>query len=202
MLAYSVLSKLNDLKDWFIALGPLGAFLIALVDSFIPLPGGSDFAVIGLSSQTPSLAPIVVLAATSGSVIGSTVVYLGARRAGAAALARVSPERRERVENLVGRYDLLALGIPAMLPPPFPFKVFNLTSGVLKIRVERFVFAVTAGRIIRFTTEAVLAIKFGDDAVTIVKQHGLVILGVFVVLGLSFWAWRSFAARRESAVEE
>jgi hypothetical protein len=35
-----------------------------------------------------------------------------------------------------------------------------------------------------------------------VKRHGLVILGVCVVLGLSFWAWRVFAARRESAVGE
>src|SRR5688500_13781770 len=98
--------KLASLKDWFIALGPFGAFLIALVDSFIPLPGGPDIAVIALTAQNPALAPLIVLAATIGASIGATIVYLGARVAGVAALKGVSPERRARVEHLLGRYDM------------------------------------------------------------------------------------------------
>ena len=43
--------KLDSIKTWFIAFGPLGAFLISLVDSFIPLPGGADLAVIVLSAS-------------------------------------------------------------------------------------------------------------------------------------------------------
>ncbi len=201
MLAFDVLAWLGRMMEWLIALGPLGALLIGLVDSFIPLPGGSDFAVIGLSIRTPALAPVTVLAATAGSVTGSTLVYLGARRAGAAALKRFSAERRERVENLLGKYDVLALGVAAFLPPPFPFKIFNVAAGVLKITPLRVVGALLVGRLARFSTEAALAVAYGEQATAIVKRHGLVVVGAVAAIAVAFWAYRSLSGRRAGAVE-
>jgi membrane protein YqaA with SNARE-associated domain len=201
MLAFDVFAWLGKMMEWLVALGPLGALLIGLVDSFVPLPGGSDFAVIGLSIRTPALAPVTVLAATAGSVTGSTLVYLGARRAGAAALKRFSAERRERVENLLGKYDVYALGIAAFLPPPFPFKIFNIAAGVLKITPLRVVGALLVGRLTRFSTEAALAVAYGDQATEIIKRHGLVVLGVVVAIGLMFWGYRTLSARRARTVE-
>src|SRR5215470_16473501 len=87
-----VLAALSKLAALFIAMGPLGAFLLALVDSFIPIPGGTDLAVVLLSAQAPSLAAVVVLGAAAGATLGSTVLYLGAHKAGDAALKRFSPE--------------------------------------------------------------------------------------------------------------
>lgn len=194
--------KLDALKNWFIAFGPFGAFLISLIDSFIPLPGGADLAVIALSAQSPSLAPVTVLAATAGAVIGSTLLYLGARRAGAAALSKLAPERRERIENLLGRYDMVSIAVAALLPPPFPFKAFNLTAGVLKIRWVRFVVAVAVGRFVRFSIEAVLAVQFGDEAMVIIKRHGLKVLGVVAIAGLAFWAYRRYRSRSAAVAEE
>lgn len=194
--------KLAQLTNWFIAFGPLGAFLISLLDSFIPLPGGADFAVIVLSTKAPAMAPVTVLAATAGAVIGSTTLYLGARRAGSAALSKIAPERRERIENLLGRYDVVTIATAAVLPPPFPFKAFNLTAGVLKIHWVRFVAAVAAGRLLRFSLEAVLAVKFGDEAVDIIKRHGLEVLGVVVLAGVAGWAWRRFVIRSAAKAEE
>ena len=196
MVAPNILSWLDKLKNGMVALGPFGAFLIALLDSFVPIPGGTDLAVIALSAREPALAPVTVLAAVAGSVIGSTIVYIGARKAGQAALARVKPQRRERVENLLGRYDVLALAVSAMLPPPFPFKVFNLAAGVFKLQIGRVVLAVAIGRLVRFSIEAVLAVQYGEAALDIIKRHGIVIVGIVAVLGLTWWAWRAVAARR------
>ena len=202
MVAPNILSWLDKLKNGMVALGPFGAFLIALLDSFVPIPGGTDLAVIALSAKDPALAPVTVLAAVAGSVVGSTIVYMGARKAGKAALARIKPDRRERVENLLGRYDVAAVAVAALLPPPFPFKVFNLSAGVFKLKVARFVLAVLIGRFVRFSVEAALAIRYGEAALEMIKQHGLVVLGVVAALGVAFWAWRTVAARRAAPVGE
>jgi membrane protein YqaA with SNARE-associated domain len=202
MVAPNILGWLDKLKNGLVALGPFGAFLIALLDSFIPIPGGTDLAVIALSARDPGLAPVTVLAAVAGSVVGSTIVYMGARKAGKAALSRIKPERRERVENLLGRYDVAAVAVAALLPPPFPFKVFNLSAGVFKLKVARFVLAVVIGRFVRFAVEAALAIRYGEAALEMIKRHGLVVLGVVAALGVAFWAWRTVAARRAAPVGE
>jgi membrane protein YqaA with SNARE-associated domain len=189
---------LGRISDTFVALGPLGALLIALVDSFIPLPGGPDLAVVVLSAKSPVLAPVVVLAATLGACIGSTFVYLAARRAGVAALRRINPDRRARIENLLGRYDMLAIVGAAVCPPPFPFKAFNLAAGVFRVSTLRFVVAIFLGRGIRFGIEAALAVRFGDQALDLLKQNGVVVLLVLVALGVVFVVWHRFVRRRDS----
>jgi membrane protein YqaA with SNARE-associated domain len=192
MLAFSALlpawlqSTLGRLSDTFVALGPLGALLLALVDSFIPLPGGPDLAVVILSAKSPTLAPLVVLGATTGACIGATAVYLAARKAGVAALRRVRPERRARIENLLGRYDVLAIIGAAICPPPFPFKAFNLAAGVFRVSIPRFVLAIFLGRGIRFGIEAALAVRYGDRAVDLLKENGLIVFLVLVVTAVAF----------------
>src|SRR5262245_13051820 len=139
MAAHLFILGLDKLKDWFIALGPFGALLLALLDSFIPIPGGTDAAVVILAYGSPATAPLTVMAATVGSVTGATLLYLGARRAGQAALARFSPEKRDRIEHLLGRYDVFVIAGAAFAPPPFPFKLFNLAAGAFEVHVARFV---------------------------------------------------------------
>ncbi len=192
------------IKDFFanlggklIGFGATGLFAIALLDSaFVPLPGGPDAAMIILSAAAPAWMPLYALAATIGSTIGCAVLYLIARRAGASILKRVSAERRDRIENLLGRYDMLAVMVPAILPPPFPFKPFVLCAGVFKLKLWRFVVAIFTGRAARFLIEGWLAVKFGDEAYSIIRQHGLkVLIGVAAVL-LVFFAIKFYRSRR------
>lgn len=189
---FGIRTSLQTLVEWLKALGPFGLFGISLVDSVgIPLPGGPDSVMILLSANNPALMPFYALAATAGSAIGCTVLYLVARRAGAAALKRVAPERRTKIENLLGRYDLIAVMVPAVLPPPFPFKPFVLCAGVFKLNTWRFITAIFIGRAVRFLIEGWLAIRFGEDAGRIIKQHGWkVLIGVVViaaiVIGLTY----------------
>ena len=190
-------SSLENLLEWLKALGPLGLFGISLIDSAgIPLPGGPDLVMILLSANKPALMPVYALAATAGSAIGCTLLYLVARRAGIAALKRISPAKRDRIENALGRYDLIAVMVPAILPPPFPFKPFVLGAGVFRLTTWRFITAVFIGRAVRFLIEGWLAIEFGEDAAVIIKQNGWVVLAAVALGAACFFIVRFLRARR------
>jgi len=173
LMLFGIKSGLQNLLEWLKAFGPLGLFGISLVDSAgVPLPGGPDAVMIWLSANNPTMMPLYALAATAGSALGCTLLYLIARRAGAAALGRVTPSKRDRIENLLGRYDMIAVMVPAVLPPPFPFKPFVLCAGVFKLKTWRFITGIFIGRSVRFLIEGWLAIRFGEDASRIITRHG------------------------------
>ena len=113
-----------------------------------------------------------------------------------AALRRVRPERRDKIENLLGRYDMLAVMIPAILPPPFPFKPFVLAAGAFKFKIPRFVTAIFLGRAIRFLLEGWLAIQFGQDAFDLIKQNGLKVLLIVLALLAVFFATQVYRRKR------
>jgi membrane protein YqaA with SNARE-associated domain len=192
-----VKSSLETFGTWLMGFGVFGLFTITLLDSaFLPLPSGPDLIMITLSVAEPKWMPVYALAATIGSTIGCTLLYMAARRAGVRALRRVSVERRERIENLLGRYDMLAVMIPSLLPPPFPFKPFVLSAGVFKLQTMRFVIAIFVGRALRFLVEGWLAVEFGEEAWPLIKRHGLKVLiavGVIFIasLALKFYRLRS-----------
>lgn len=195
-------SALQSLLEWLMAFGSLGLFGISLVDSAgIPLPGGPDAVMIWLSASTPALMPLYALAATAGSAIGCTLLYLIARRAGVVALNRLKPEKRARIENLLGRYDLIAVMVPAVLPPPFPFKPFVLCAGVFRLKTWRFITAIFIGRAVRFLIEGWLAIRFGDDAGRIIKQHGWKVLIAVAVVAAGAFSLRFLWARTRRSKE-
>jgi len=158
---------------------------------------------IWLSANNPALMPLYAFAATAGSAIGCTVLYMVARRAGEAALKRVTPGKRDRIENLLGRYDLIAVMVPAVLPPPFPFKPFVLCAGVFKLKTWRFITAIFIGRGIRFFIEGWLAVSFGEDAGRIIRAHGWKVLVVVAIIALVWLGLGLVRARRSpgSAME-
>ncbi len=203
---FGVGRKLAELGEWLMAFGALGLFGIALLDSaLIPLPSGPDLVMIALSAGDHAKMPFYALAATLGSTIGCTILYLMARRAGAAALSRVKLEKRQRIENLLGRYDMLAVMLPAVLPPPFPFKPFILSAGVFKLKLERFILAIFIGRAVRFLIEGWLAIQFGDEASNLIKRHGLKVLlavGVIIIVFLAVKFYKGKGRPPSLAVDE
>jgi len=194
---FGIKSSLETMGEWLKTLGPMGLFAISLVDSAgVPLPGGPDAVMILLTAQRPWLMPLFAIAATVGSTIGCALMYLIARRAGVIALRRVSAERRERIENLLGRYDMFAIMIPAILPPPFPFKPFVLSAGVFKLKISRFVTAIFIGRAARFLIEGWLAVEFGEAAGDRIKQHGLKVLLAVGAILLLVVALKIYRTRR------
>ena len=57
--------------------------------------------------------------------------------------------------------------VPAMIPPPFPFKAFVLAAAVFQMNFLHFLLAISAGRIVRFLILSVLILKFGPQAVAL-----------------------------------
>ena len=160
------------IKDWLIGFGAFGVFGIALLDAaLIPIPGGPDAVVMTLSHLNHAMMPVYVLAAVLGSTLGCLVPYWIGRASGEAALRRFSPEKRERATRLIDRYDVWAMLVGAVLPPPFPFKVFLISAGVFRMKVWRFLAALAIGRSLRFVLEGVLAVRYGEQAMDVFRHH-------------------------------
>jgi membrane protein YqaA with SNARE-associated domain len=127
--------------------------------------------------------------ATSGSAVGCWILYLVSRRAGARALNRFSERKRVRVKNLIERYDMMAVLVATLLPPPFPFKLFVVTAGVFRFSLVRFMLAIIVGRGFRFLLEGYFAVRYGAEAKEILAKYypwiglGLVIgIVLFVII--------------------
>ena len=163
---------LEALKAKVLTLGIPGLFVVSFLDSVgVPLPGGADVLVMLLSWQRPAdLFPIAFVAAL-GSLLGSFVLYRIARTKGDAIMSRFPRDKQDRVKEKFRRNDILALLVAMLGPPPLPTKVFVLVAGVVRMDWRRFMAAVTAGRLIRFLGEAYVAVKFGDRAAQILKEH-------------------------------
>lgn len=199
---------LTGLMDWFknlkatlIGFGALGIFLIALMDAaFIPMPGGPDVVVITLSIATPALMPLYVLTAMAGSTIGSLILYFIALKGGQAALRKFSAEKRAKVQKALDEYDIWAMLVAAVMPPPFPFKLFVLSAGAFRMKLWRFVLAMVLGRGFRFVLEGLLAVRYGEQATEILKQHSVKIgLGIAATIILALLVKMLLNRRQESA---
>lgn len=180
-------SVLKSLQAVLVGFGAFGLFAIALLDAgMIPLPGGPDVALMTLSHLNNSMTPVYVLAVTIGSTLGCLFPYYIGLKTGEAALRRFSPEKRARVTALIDQYDLWAMLVGAVLPPPFPFKIFLITAGVFRMKVWRFLIALLIGRSIRYSLEGWMAVTYGDQAMTVFKQHypkiGLALAGLIVLI--------------------
>lgn len=189
-----ITSGLTHVKDFLLAYGPAGLFAIALLDSaLIPLPAGPDVVMILLTIQHPAWMLIYAAAATIGSVAGCLILYYISRRAGRHALERFSETKQARVKQLIERYDVLSVLVASILPPPFPFKLFVITSGVFGLNVVRFAIAITVGRAFRFLLEGYLAVRYGEHAEGLFKQYfpwiglGLALLIILVFVGRVLW---------------
>lgn len=195
-----IMDWFKNLKATLIGFGALGIFFIALMDAaFIPMPGGPDVVVITLSIATPALMPLYVLAAIAGSTLGSLILYFVAFKGGQAALRKFSEEKRARVQKALDQYDIWALLIAAVMPPPFPFKIFVLSAGAFRVQLWRFVLAMILGRGFRFVLEGWLAVRYGEQATEILKQNGAKIgLGVAAAIVLAFLIKLLLNRRQES----
>jgi membrane protein YqaA with SNARE-associated domain len=171
-LLLGVGGALKSLQATLVGLGALGILAIAFLDAaLIPLPGGPDVVVMTLSHLNHAMMPVYVLAAVIGSTFGCLVPYWIGFKTGQAALRKFSEDKRARVSELIARYDMWAMLVGAVLPPPFPFKLFLLTAGVFRMKTWRFLIALAIGRTLRFTLEGWMAVQYGDQAATIFKQH-------------------------------
>jgi membrane protein DedA with SNARE-associated domain len=113
---------------------------------------------------------------------------------------RFKRENIEKVERAYARYGFLAIAIPALLPPPMPFKIFVATAGALEYPRWKFLVTVMLARAFRYYLEGILAVFYGRRVLAFMLDNGLVIITicgtVAVVLVLIF---ALFSRRNEQA---
>ena len=84
-----------------------------------------------------------------GSTAGCFVLYTIARKGGEAFLRRRFSEAQiERGLGLFRRHGLLAVIVPAMLPPPTPFKLFVLLAGLAGVRPVAFTLGIAIALVV------------------------------------------------------
>jgi membrane protein DedA with SNARE-associated domain len=187
------------LQSW----GPLGAMLLAVLDSAgIPLPAGVDALVILVAIAQPDRALVTAALAVLGSAIGCMVLYGIARKGGSGYLEKhaCSP-RAMRFRHWFRQYGLLTVFIPALVPIPLPVKVFVLSAGCLGTRASTFLLVVLAARIPRYFGLAWLGAQLGEESTPWLKAHAwhlaAIALALFAVLYLMV-RYRAAASARSS----
>ncbi len=149
-------------------LTPFGLVLLAALDSSLVffLPLGIDFVLILLAARKPELFWMYAALATVGSIAGTAATFWIGRKVGEHGLSRfVKASRLKRVQERVGNSAAVTIAALAIIPPPFPFTAFVLTSGAGHVNAWAFFITLGAVRIIRFTAEGALAAHYGKGII-------------------------------------
>jgi len=196
--------RLRDIFDRVVAwiepiaeqMGAPGLALVAFVDSsFISLPQVTDALVVALTLKHPSRWVVHGLATTLGSMAGCFALYAVARKGGETFLRRKFKERHiDSGLALVQKHGWLTVTVPALMPPPTPFKLFVLLAGVAEIRPLTFLGAVALGRGFRYGGEAYLTYRYGEQATQFIGNNlgmlSMTLAGAIVAGAALMFLWR------------
>jgi membrane protein YqaA with SNARE-associated domain len=157
----------------------------ALDSSLLSLPEINDYLVVGRCIKNPSAVFYFPLFAAAGSVLGCLLLYTIMRRGGQAVLRRqFSLSGIRKVEKAYERFGFLAIAIPAILPPPLPFKIFVATAGTLEYPRWKFLLTVMLARSFRYYLEGILAVFYGRRVLSFARDNGLVMISIVAGLVL------------------
>jgi membrane protein YqaA with SNARE-associated domain len=186
---------LKHILDTLIEYGPLGLFVIGVLDSMgIPLPAAMDVLLLGVAIKTPDRAFLAAAVAVVGSVIGNIILFRAAKMGGSRFVNKETPEAEQhRFRRWFQRYGLLTVFVPAIVPfVPLPLKVFVIWAGAIHTSMGRFLAVILTARIIRYFGEAYLGIQLGEHAQGFLRQNAWNIVGAtlfvaLVVIGVVRW---------------
>ena len=166
--------------------GPAMILIGALDSSLLSLPEVNDYLVVARCYTHPRAVFVFPMFAAIGSVLGCSLLYTILSRGGRAVLhRRFNPEHIQRVERAYARFGVLALAVPALLPPPMPFKIFVATAGALQFPRRKFLLTILLARSLRYYAEGTLAVFYGERVLAFSKDNAILIIsivtGLFVV---------------------
>ncbi len=198
----------NPLFHWLIGLGGVGLFFVAIVDASmvpLPLPGSTDLLLIVLVAHKPAQWWLFALIAIAGAMVGAYVSYRLAAKGGEALLARYVPAKyTDRVKYWVQHNPVLAIGLPALLPPPIPLTPFVIAAGALRMPKRKFLIVFAIFRSTRYLLEAWLGQHYGRHLIVFWRKYfgesmapvvwtivGLLAIGVAVLV------WQHLRSKRK-----
>ncbi|MDQ3212103.1 MAG: VTT domain-containing protein [Acidobacteriota bacterium] len=169
-------------------LTPFGLVLMGALDSsmvfFLPL--GIDFVVIILTARHPELFWLYAILATVGSLIGAAVTFWIGRKVGEHGLSRlIKPSRLKRIQQRVSEKAAVSVAALAIIPPPFPFTAFVLTSGAFRVNPWSFFLTLSGVRLLRFMIEGALAARYGRGILAWMESTTFtIIISVMIALAV------------------
>jgi membrane protein YqaA with SNARE-associated domain len=134
--------------------GPAMILIGALDSSLLSLPEVNDYLVVVRCYTHPRDVFLFPMFAAIGSVLGCLLLYAILSRGGRAVLHRkFRVEHVQQVERWYARFGVLALAVPALMPPPMPFKIFVATAGALQFPRRKFLLTILVARSLRYYAE-------------------------------------------------
>ena len=187
----------KKLGTFLASYGPGGLFAISFLDSsFVPLPGLNDALLIYLCASQPVAAPLFAVLATAGSLSGSLVLYWFARSGSKLALKKKGTLKGiEHAKPWLEKNGFLSMVIMSLLPPPAPFKLFLLASGIFRFPLIQFLAGLAVGRSLRFAGIAYISARYGKEAEILLRDNvawvSLAAVAVFTLTALIFRRFRT-----------
>ncbi len=185
-----------------------GVMVMAALDSsmvfFLPL--GIDFVVILMAARSPELFWAYAILATAGSVAGAAFTFWIGRKVGEHGLERlIERSRLERVRQRVSQSAAVSVAALAIIPPPFPYTAFVLTSGAFRVDAWSFFLTLAGVRLVRFGAETALAAHYGRGIIAWMRSPVFeVIVGILIALAVvgtlisAIAVWRSTHGRQKT----
>jgi membrane protein YqaA with SNARE-associated domain len=182
-------------------LTPVGVLLLAALDSslifFLPL--GIDVVLIIMCARHRDLFWLYALLSTIGSVGGAAGTFWLGRKIGEHGLAKlVKPSRLKKIQDRISHGAAVSIAALAIIPPPFPFTAFLLTSGACRVNATTFFVTLAGVRLVRFGVEGWLASYYGRGILTWMKSPtftavitGLIVLAIIGTIVSAVAVYRS-----------
>ena len=201
----------EPVPHWLTHLGVMGLFTVAVIDSSViplPLPGSTDLLLLWLVAHGGD-SWLLAASAIAGSLVGGYTTWQVGKRGGEATLRRYIPVRLlGRIVRWVERNPVLAVFVPAVLPPPIPLLPFALAAGALGVPRGRFLAVYGAARTLRYSFIAWLGVVYGRRIVRLwsgtLQAWSTPLLCVFVTLlacGICYGVWKVRGLRKTDAAE-
>ena len=182
------------------SLGLFGLFLVSIVDSsFVPLPipGLTDIMLVLFAAQHSN--PFLLVAiATFGSALGGLFSHKVGQSGGMAFIEKRTPPRIfKRVTGWMESHAILAVAMPAVLPPPMPLSPFVLAAGALNMSRKKFMWTFTLSRLARHTVAVWLGIHYGKPVLIFWRKFSttygvpiLIFVWTVIALSLAYAFWQ------------
>ncbi len=194
----------HKLVHLFLSFGLAGLFLVSIVDSsFVPLPipGMTDIMLVLYAAQHTNPWMLIAIASI-GSALGGFFSYQVGQSGGMAFIEKRTPPRVfKRVTRWMESHAILAVAVPAILPPPMPLSPFVLAAGALKMSRRKFMIAFTASRFLRHAVAVWLGVEYGKPVLVLwnkfIEKWGTPVLiflwtGIAISLAYAFWQlWKT-----------
>jgi membrane protein YqaA with SNARE-associated domain len=197
----------HRLVSFFFHAGLIGLFFISAVDSSfipLPLPGITDIMIVVYAANKTNVIYLVLIA-TLGSAAGGLFSHAVGQAGGMAFLEKNVPARiLKRVTTWMEDHAILAVAVPALLPPPMPLSPFVLAAGALHMSRRKFMTAFTISRFLRHCIAAWLGLRYGHAVIVLWSRFSarwgttiLVTLWSVIVLFTGIAIWRLVKTSRE-----